>query len=78
METIAISKFKATCLNLLQKVKITGQPLIVTKKGEPIVLVSPPPVVEKGIKFGCMKGTIEISGDIISPLGTDEWEVFKE
>lgn len=78
METIAISKFKATCLSLLQKVKNTGQPLVVTKKGKPIALVSPPPASQKGIKFGCMKDSIKILGDIISPLGTNDWEVFKE
>lgn len=80
METIAISKFKATCLGLLQKIKTTGQPLIVTKKGKPIALVSPPPPTapEKKFYFGCMKGTAKILGDIVSPLGTDDWEVFKK
>lgn len=78
METIAISKFKATCLSLLQKVKTTGQPLIVTKKGKPIVLVSPPPILKKGIKFGCMKDSTKIVGDIMSPLPEEDWEVLRD
>lgn len=80
MDTIAISEFKATCLKLLDKVKNTGQPLLVTKKGIPVALVSPPPPahLDKKSYFGCMAGTGEIVGDIISPAADEEeWEVLK-
>ena len=72
-ETIPISKFKATCLRLLDNVKKTG-------KGEPIALVTPPPAPPKPDKWlGCMKDRIEIMGDIISPvLNEKEWEVLKD
>lgn len=78
MEAVAISKFKATCLSLLDRVKKTGQPLLITKRGEPIAQVVPPPPPEppKGSTFGCMKGTAEILGDIVEPLGDEDWEVF--
>jgi prevent-host-death family protein len=42
-ETIPVSKFKATCLRLLANVKRTGKSIIVTRNGEPIALVTPPP-----------------------------------
>ena len=78
METIAISKFKATCLSLLERVKKTGIPLMVTKRGEPIAVVTSPPPPPKGKKpFGCMKGTIVIEGDIVSPLPEEDWEVLR-
>jgi prevent-host-death family protein len=79
METIAISKFKATCLSLLERVKKTGQPVLVTKRGEPIAQVVPPPPPEppEGRTFGCMAGTVEILGDIVEPLGEEDWEVFQ-
>jgi len=78
METITIAKFKATCLALLKRVRETGEPLLVTKKGEPIALVTPPPPPrpEKGI-FGCMRDTITVHGDIISPLPEEDWEVLR-
>ena len=27
--------------------------------------------------FGCMKGTVVIKGDIISPIGEDDWEALR-
>lgn len=79
MENIAISQFKATCLKLLKKVKNTGEPLLVTRKGIPIAMVSPPPPSStKKSSFGCMKDQITIIGDIVSPLGTEDWDVYKE
>lgn len=79
METIAISKFKATCLALLDRVKKTGEPLVITKRGEPIAQVVPPapPEAPKEDTFGCMAGTFEIVGDIVEPLGEDDWEVLQ-
>ena len=76
-ETITISKFKATCLRLLDNVKKTGKTILVTRKGEPIAMVIPPPPPPKPEKWlGCMKDRIKISGDIISPvLEEKEWEV---
>ena len=76
METINVSKFKATCLSLLERVKNTREPILITKKGVPLAKVVPPPDQEKPKAwFGGMKGTCELKGDIVSP--TDEgWEVL--
>jgi len=90
LETIPISKFKATCLRLLDNVNKTGKSIIVTRKGEPIALVTPPPPPPKPDQWlgsppkpdqwlGCMKDQIKITGDIISPvLDEKEWEVLKD
>ena len=80
MERVTISKFKATCLRLLDNVKKTGQPLLVTRKGEPIAVVSPPPPPPKSRTWlGSMKDTIKITGDIISPaLGKKDWEALQD
>lgn len=78
METIAISKFKATCLRLLERIKNTGEPILVTKKDVPIALVSPPPPrTKKRSSFGSMKGSVKFIGDIIKPLPEDDWEALK-
>ena len=78
MEEISISKFKATCLELLRKVRDTGLPILVTKHGEPIAEVRPPvPPRRAESPVGCMKGRVAILGDIISPVSEKDWEVLK-
>jgi prevent-host-death family protein len=79
-QTVSISEFKARCLALVDMVKKTGQPLLITKRGEPIAQVIPPPAGEKPMSWlGCMRGTGIIVGDVISPAaGEEEWEVIKD
>lgn len=75
MEEISVSKFKATCLAALERVRKTGQPLLITKRGEPLAQVVPaPPPPPRKSAFGAMAGTIEITGDIVEPLPENEWE----
>ena len=68
MEEIAISKFKATCLAVLEKVKKTGQPILVTRFGHPVAQIIPPAVTNQTRKLGTLAGTAEILGDIVGPI----------
>ncbi len=79
MEQIPISKFKATCLALLDRVKRTGQPVLVTRRGEPIAQILPPPPQTRPASWlGCLKGTGRIVGDIVSPAVSEEdWEALR-
>jgi prevent-host-death family protein len=79
MEEIAISKFKATCLAILERVRKTRRPILVTKFGEPIAEVVPPTSKPKRKKWlGSMEGTIQIMGDIVAPASDEhDWEVLK-
>jgi prevent-host-death family protein len=78
MQEVSVSKFKATCLELLRKVLETGQPILVTKHGEPIAEVRPPqPPRGAESPVGCMKGRAAILGDVISPVAEKDWEVLK-
>jgi prevent-host-death family protein len=78
MEEIAISKFKATCLAILERVRQTRRPIRVTRFGEPVAEVVPPSQkVKKGRWLGSMVGTIEIKGDIITPASDEkDWEAL--
>jgi antitoxin (DNA-binding transcriptional repressor) of toxin-antitoxin stability system len=79
LEEIAVSKFKATCLRLMDDVKKTGKSIIVTRKGEAIAIVSPaPPPPKQKSWLGSMKDSIQVTGDIISPAADEkEWEVLR-
>jgi prevent-host-death family protein len=80
MEEIAISKFKATCLSVLERVRKTRKPVRVTRFGKPIAEVVPPSIQERRADWsGAMAGTGRIIGDIVSPAtDEDEWDVLRE
>ncbi len=79
MEEVAISKFKATCLAVLQRVNQTGEPVLVTRFGKPVAEIVPPsPAVQPRRVLGQMRGTGRILGDIVSPVvDEDDWEVLR-
>lgn len=78
MQEIAISKFKATCLAVLERVRRTRQPILVTRFGEPVAEVVPPSARPKKRRWlGAMAGTGSIVGDIVSPAADEkDWEVL--
>jgi prevent-host-death family protein len=80
MEKIPISKFKATCLEVLERVQRTRKPILVTRFGRPIAEVNPPsPAQRKSTRLGAMAGTVRVKGDIVSPAaGPGEWEALGE
>lgn len=79
MDTIAISKFKATCLSVLERVRKTGRPLLITKRGVPIAQVVPPPLpTKRASAFGAMKDSIIFMGDVMSPVAdAEDWEASR-
>jgi antitoxin (DNA-binding transcriptional repressor) of toxin-antitoxin stability system len=80
METVSVSLFKATCLARLDKVKRTGQSLLITRKGEPIAEVRPPAPPQAPKEWlGSLSSTGRIVADIVSPAAAeDEWEVQRK
>ena len=80
MEEIAISEFKAKCLALLERVCKTKKPIRVTRFGEPVADVFPPaPSPQQGDWLGSMGDTMEITGDILSPVIEEtDWEALRD
>ena len=74
IEEMQISTFKATCLSVLERVGKTGQPVLVTRYGQPVAQIIPPP---SGEWLGTMAGTGRVLGDIVAPvLDAEEWEAL--
>ncbi len=64
MQRIAISKFKATCLGVLERVRRTRKPVLITRFGQPVAQVIPPPVPSQPKAWiGALAGTGRIQGD---------------
>lgn len=60
-------QFKANCLKIMDEVSLSKQSIIITKRNRPVVRIIPFETKPNFI-FGCMKGTIHILGDLISPI----------
>jgi len=74
MKRIRASTFKARFSAVIKSVQTTGQPILVTRDGKPIVKIVP--IVPEGDDlFGCMAGEFRIAGDIEGPTGT--WKTAK-
>lgn len=69
MKSFSISQFKAHALAIVQAVHDTGQGVVVTKRGKPLVQVMPyRPDEVKGPFTGRLSGTLAFEGDLVSPL----------
>ncbi len=78
MKSFAAGKFKAHCLAIMDAVNATGEPVIVTKHGKPVVKVVPVKTEDETI-FGFMANEAQVAGDIESPvMPLKEWSVSKE
>ena len=78
MEEIAISKFKATCLSVLEDVRKTGKTVLVTRFGEPVAEVVPSSKKRKQW-VGSLAETGQINGDIVSPASDeDDWHALRK
>jgi antitoxin (DNA-binding transcriptional repressor) of toxin-antitoxin stability system len=79
MEEIAISKFKATCLAVLERVRRTGQPIRVTRFGQVVAEIMPPSSMQSPRRFGRHVGSMVILGDIVGPIGDEsDWEAARD
>jgi prevent-host-death family protein len=75
MKQMTASAFKAKCLQLMDEVAATGEPVIITKNGQPICQLVPYRRKPKTL-YGALQGSIRITGDLIAPLDV-AWEALQ-
>ncbi len=79
VESIAISRFKARCLAILEEVRRTGEPVLVTRRGEPVAEIVPARAAGPRRWLGEATGSGRIVGDIVSPIASaPEWEALRD
>jgi prevent-host-death family protein len=74
MKQIAAGEFKAQCLAIMDRVSKSGEPVLVTKHGKPVVKLIP---AEKQVDeiFDYMAGKVKIVSDIVGPITPlEDWE----
>jgi prevent-host-death family protein len=63
---VTATHFKAHCLRLLEDVRRTRQPLVVTRHGRPVAEIGPPSASETPVN--ALKGSILHQEDLLSPV----------
>ncbi|MDQ0321325.1 prevent-host-death family protein [Pararhizobium capsulatum DSM 1112] len=75
-KTVGAAEFKANCLNLIDKMADDGAPIVVTKRGTPVAIVSP--IREEAAPasiIGAMKGSVLAYDDPFSPAAdVTDWD----
>ena len=77
MTRIPAGKFKTHCLTIMEEVRATRNPVLITKRGRPVAKLVP--VDDSRDDFiGRLEGVVKIVGDIESPVVPPEsWEVLR-
>jgi len=77
MRSMAVGEFKAKCLAVIEEVKTSGEPVLLTKRGKPVARVTSLEESPRGQKsiLGRLKRLGTVHGDIVSSdLSDDQWE----
>jgi antitoxin (DNA-binding transcriptional repressor) of toxin-antitoxin stability system len=80
MEEIAASKFKVNCLAVVERVRKTRKPVVITRYGKAVAELRPSAEQKRRKSWlGGMAGTGEILGDIVAPaFDLDEWDMLRD
>ena len=73
MKTLPAGELKARCLTIMEDVRKTREPVLITKRGKPVVKLVPAEKNQIDL-IGRLEGVVTIHGDIASPIETDAWE----
>jgi prevent-host-death family protein len=77
MKKMPAGEFKSRCLSVMETVRTTREPILITKHGRPVAKLVP--ADESSPDFlGRLAGVMKIVGDIESPVESPEaWDALK-
>ena len=70
---IAAGKFKATCLELMDRVQRTREEVVITKRGKAVARLVPVDADAPRPTFGLLSDQTQVYGDIVAPTG-EAWD----
>jgi prevent-host-death family protein len=78
MDEIPISKFKATCLKVLEDVRRTRRRVRVTRFGAPVAEIVPPSADSRPKSWlGALRKSGRIVGDVVAPASkSGDWDAL--
>ena len=72
MKQMSVSQFKAHALETFREIGASHEPVLVTRRGKPLAEIRP--AQEIASLPGTLADTLIHAGDLVSPLGEEEWE----
>jgi prevent-host-death family protein len=77
MKKMAAGEFKAKCLSVMESVRKTKEPVLITKRGRPVAKLVPADAAPQDF-LGRLEGVVRILGDIESPIEPAEaWDALR-
>jgi antitoxin (DNA-binding transcriptional repressor) of toxin-antitoxin stability system len=64
--TVGAAEFKAHCLRLMEQVRRTRKPVLITKRGRVVAQLGPPPP-EAAKPWTRLRGSVVRARDVLSP-----------
>ncbi len=74
MLKIPAAQFKSHCLSVMDRVSESGEPVIITKHGKPVVKLIPAKADGADV-FGFMAGKAKIVGDVEISAPLSDWKL---
>jgi prevent-host-death family protein len=71
VRSITATRFKAECLSLMEHVRRTGKPVLITKRGRVVAQLAPPPE-DRSAPWRRLRGSVARMGDVLSPVVRDD------
>lgn len=74
---VGATEFRANCLQIIDNIAVTRQPVTITKRGRPVATLNPIEQPAKTPFFGAMAGSVTGFDDPFSPVvEEEEWNVL--
>jgi len=73
MKTMTITNFKTYALKVIDQVSKSQESIVITRRGTPLAELIPFRTTKKKPVLGKLAGTVVFEGDIVSPLGEEDW-----
>lgn len=78
MKTMTLGRFKKNCLKVMDGLSSSREPVTITKNEKPIAKLVSPNAETSDDVFGCLRGVVQIVGDVTGPaVPIEDWEVLR-
>ncbi len=79
VKSVGAAEFKAKCLHLIDQMGDDGEPIVITKRGKPVALLTPAPGKSDRLSIiGAIKGTVLHYDDPFLPaIDAEEWDATR-